>query len=84
VVDLPNSQQDVHDKNSICARSWAGELVARLQNDENAGQNVQALTADEADLLESPRRTYEPWVVPLTARPNSAPIDAATDEMDGD
>lgn len=40
--------------NTVCARSWAGELVARFQNDENAGQSVQALTADEADLLESP------------------------------
>jgi hypothetical protein len=67
--------------NTVCARSWACELVARLQNDENAGQSVQALTADEADLLASPgRRTYEPWVVPLTARPNNAAIETVTAE----
>ena len=70
--------------NTVCARSWAGELVARFQNDENAGQSVQALTADEADLLESPRRTYKPWVAPLTARPNNAAIEAATDETADD
>jgi hypothetical protein len=57
-------------------------LVERLQYDENAGQSVQALTADEVELLESPGPgTYKPWVVPLTARSNNA-VEAVTDETD--
>ena len=37
-----------------------------------------SLTADEADLLEPPPlAAYEPWVVPLTVRPNDADIETA-------
>ena len=38
------------------------------------------LTADDADLLESLRfAAYEPWVVPLTVRPNDAANEMADD-----
>ena len=64
----------------IGARSWASKLAESFQNDsyENAEHGVLGLTADEADLLEPLRfTTYEPWVVPLTIRPNGAPNDTA-------
>jgi hypothetical protein len=67
---------------SIPARSWASRLVKSFQNNgcENAGPRVLGLTADEADLLEPLRlAAYEPWVVPLTVRPNDAANETETD-----
>ena len=38
------------------------------------------LTADEADLLAPPPlAAYEPWIVPLTVRPNDAASNTADD-----
>jgi hypothetical protein len=67
---------------SISARSWASKLVESFQNDscESDGHSVLNLTADEADLLEPLRlAAYEPWVVPLTVRPNDAANETETD-----
>jgi hypothetical protein len=67
---------------SISARSWASELVESFQNDrcDSDGHGVSGLTVDEADLLEPlPLAAYEPWVVPLTVRPNDAANEAADD-----
>ena len=67
---------------SISARSWASKLVESFQNDssESDGHSVLNLTADEADLLEPLRlAAYEPWVVPLTVRPNDAANETADD-----
>jgi hypothetical protein len=66
---------------SISAPSWASKLVESFQNDgyESAGHSALGLTADEADLLEPLRlAAYEPWVAPLTVRPN----DAASETVD--
>jgi hypothetical protein len=60
--------------------SWAVKLVATFQNDgcKSVGDDVLDLTADEADLLEpTPLVAYEPWVVPLTFRPNDAAEETA-------
>ena len=68
---------------SISARSWASKLVESFQNHgyKSAGDGVLDLTADEADLLEPPPlATYEPWVVPLTVRPNDAADEMADDD----
>jgi hypothetical protein len=68
---------------SVSARSWAGKLVESFQNDgcKSAGDGVLDLTADEADLLKPPpRAAYEPWVVPLTVRPNDAADEMADDD----
>ena len=61
-------------------RSWASKLVESFQNDgcKSVGDDVLDLTAHEADLLEpTPLVAYEPWVVPLTFRPNDAPEETA-------
>ena len=70
---------------SIRARSWASRLVESFQNNgcENAGPRVLGLTADEADFLEPLRlAAYEPWVLPLTVRPNDAASETADDASD--
>jgi hypothetical protein len=67
---------------STTTRSWASKLVASFQNDgcQGAADDVLDLTADEADLLEPPPlKVYEPWVVPLTVRPNDATEETADD-----
>jgi hypothetical protein len=67
---------------STSTRSWASKLVESLQNDgcKSAGDGILDLTANEADLLEPPpRAAYEPWVVPLTLRPNDAAEETADD-----
>jgi hypothetical protein len=46
--------------------------------------DASRLTAEEADLLEPlPPRAHEPWVAPLTVRPNDAANEVA-DETDDD
>jgi hypothetical protein len=70
---------------SISARSWASKLVESFQNDgwERAGHSVLSLTADEADLLEPPPlAAHQPWVVPLTIRPNDAANETTDDTAD--
>jgi hypothetical protein len=67
---------------STSTRSWAGKLVESFQNDacKSARDGVLDLTANEADLLAPPpRAVYEPWVVPLTFRPNDAAEETADD-----
>ena len=70
---------------SFRTRSWASKLAESFQNDgsEIAEHSVLGLTADEADLLEPlPLATFEPWVVPLTIRPNEAASETADDAAD--
>jgi hypothetical protein len=70
---------------SISTRSWATKLVESFQNDscKIAEHSVSGLTADEADLLEPPPlAAFEPWVVPLTIRPNDAASETADDAAD--
>jgi hypothetical protein len=68
---------------SISAGSWASKLVERFQNDGYAGRGVLDLTADEADLLAPPPlAVYEPWVIPLTVRPNITISNAADETAD--
>jgi hypothetical protein len=66
----------------ISAPSWASKLVESLGNDAFNGEDtVLALTVDEADLLEPPpHAAYQPWVVPLTFRPNDAAYETADDD----
>ena len=55
------------------------------QNDgsKSAKRSVLGTTAHEADLLEPPPlAAYEPWVIPLTVRPNAAASEAADEAAD--
>jgi hypothetical protein len=80
--DLKRLSEGTERFNVSLAHPPANTLAERFLNDgcEDAGQSVVGLTVDETSLLEPPPlAAYEPWIVPLTVRPNDAASNTADD-----